>query len=70
MWWAAVTVAWVSVIGVGFTRLYLGVHWLTDVLAGWLLGAAVVAFSIAGFARYEGRRGRGGADGAALPGRP
>ncbi|MET4645688.1 phosphatase PAP2 family protein [Streptomyces sp. NPDC006539] len=70
VWWAAVTVAWVSVIGVGFTRLYLGVHWLTDVLAGWLLGAAVVAFSIAGFARYEGRRGRGGADGAALPGRP
>ncbi|WP_407554207.1 phosphatase PAP2 family protein [Streptomyces sp. Pv4-95] len=41
--WAAGAVAGISVVGVGFTRVYLGVHWLSDVVGGWLLGAALVA---------------------------
>lgn len=45
--WAA---ALVSVIGVGFTRAFLGVHWPTDVLAGWLFGATAVAACTAAFA--------------------
>ncbi|MFG3661890.1 phosphatase PAP2 family protein [Streptomyces sp. NPDC047706] len=44
-------VAVVSVAGVGLTRVWLGVHWLTDVVAGWLLGAMVVALAVGVHAR-------------------
>ncbi|WP_329113615.1 phosphatase PAP2 family protein [Streptomyces sp. NBC_01465] len=53
LWWAAVAVAAVSVAGVGLTRLYLGVHWASDVLGGWLLGAALVAFSVSAYERLR-----------------
>ncbi|WP_436739881.1 phosphatase PAP2 family protein [Streptomyces sp. BBFR102] len=43
---AAWTVAVVSVAGVGVTRVWLGVHWPTDVLGGWLLGGLTVALAV------------------------
>lgn len=42
LFWA---VAVVSVLGVGFTRIALGVHWFSDVVGGWTLGLAVVALT-------------------------
>lgn len=45
------------VIAVGFTRIALGVHHISDVLAGWLLGAAWLAITAAAFRRWHGDKG-------------
>lgn len=52
LWRTALALAVVSVLGVGLTRLWLGVHWPTDVLAGWLLGALTVVLSTAAYEKW------------------
>ncbi|MFJ8212003.1 phosphatase PAP2 family protein [Streptomyces sp. NPDC096033] len=43
----------VSVVGVGYTRVALGVHWLSDVVAGWFLGLAVVTATTLAFEAWR-----------------
>lgn len=58
-WRAGLALAVVSVVGVGVTRVWLGVHWATDVLGGWLLGGLTVALAVATYTRGPGKHGRG-----------
>ncbi|MGW0613749.1 phosphatase PAP2 family protein [Streptomyces sp. NPDC002788] len=53
LWRAALAVAVVSVVGVGLTRVWLGVHWPSDVVGGWLLGATVVAAAVWAHRRWR-----------------
>ncbi|USQ86744.1 phosphatase PAP2 family protein [Streptomyces phaeoluteigriseus] len=53
LWRTAVAVVAVSAAGVGLTRVWLGVHWPTDVLGGWLMGAMLVSLAIAAHVRWR-----------------
>jgi membrane-associated phospholipid phosphatase len=54
----AVAVAALLTIGIGFSRVALGVHYVSDVLAGYVLGAAWVIAMTAAFNALRLERGR------------
>lgn len=63
-----VVVPVVIAVVVGLTRVVLAAHWLTDVVAAWLLGAAWLALVITAHRLYLTARERGAPEGPRSPG--
>jgi membrane-associated phospholipid phosphatase len=55
--WLAVGVAVLMVLGIGLSRVALGVHYVSDVLAGYVLGAAWATAMIASFNVWRRKEG-------------
>ncbi|MGB3829897.1 MAG: phosphatase PAP2 family protein [Ornithinimicrobium sp.] len=55
---AALTGGVVMAVGIGLSRVYLGYHWLTDVMAGWSLAVGVLGVVLLGSGLLDRRRSR------------
>jgi undecaprenyl-diphosphatase len=64
-----VVVPVVIAVVVGLTRVLLGAHWFTDVVAAWLLGAAWLALVVTAHRLYLTARERGAPEGPQQRGR-
>ncbi|PYP77585.1 MAG: hypothetical protein DMD35_14690 [Gemmatimonadetes bacterium] len=65
----ALALAVLAPLLVGASRLYLNVHWATDVLGGWSVGLFIAVLSVALYNHHRRRRasGRGGPTPGASP---
>jgi undecaprenyl-diphosphatase len=57
VWWASVAVAAIVVGGISASRVYLGVHWFSDVVGGLLAGSLLLLAAQALYDRQHRRHG-------------
>ena len=70
IWWGTAVLSAVLIAGISASRMYLGVHWFSDIVQGLLLGWLYLALIETLYERrHDGRRCDGSAlaDGATIP---
>lgn len=64
VWWATTVVSGVLIAGISASRMYLGVHWFSDIVQGLLLGWLYLTVIESLFAHHHHGRHCSGADAA------
>jgi membrane-associated phospholipid phosphatase len=55
-WWKKILITIITItliFLIGFSRVYLGVHWLSDIWGGWMIGFSILAVYVAYFRELE-----------------
>jgi membrane-associated phospholipid phosphatase len=56
--WPLYALIGMLILAISVSRLYLGAHWFTDVLGGWLLSAALLMFTMISYNRHAVKKVR------------
>lgn len=50
---SVIAIFFTLILAIGFSRIFLGLHWASDIIAGWFLGFSILIFTLTFFRKKE-----------------